>query len=283
MPEELSEVVVAETEPEVEVDDFSEAFNKAVEAAEVQDAAEPIVEAKVEPTELKAEEKEESKDEIPEETKPIEETKPPEEDWKHKYDTLNGMFKKQAEELKVTKAKIPEPKKEEPPPQEEDPEVTEFLTEFDYLAKPIQKIVEKLVSQKAGEVESKSDAKVQATNRMVADLMISAQHPDFFELRETGEIRKWVDTLPETEKEVYTRVCNEGSIKEVVDLISDYKKTVKSPLLEEQKQKEAEKQNKITNLAAVKRKPGAINSSSGKVDDFNSAFAKRAAELEQRR
>lgn len=277
MSEEVNEV--AEPEAEIEVkDDFSDAFNKAADAAEAAEAiniTQPEKEVVVEPTEPVVPEKE---------AKPVESVvdEKPQENWEQKYKSLQGMFNKTSAELKEAKAKIPEPKKEEPSP-EEDEEMKNFLQEFDYLAKPITRLVEKMVSERTGEVESKTNANVQATNRIVADLVISAQHPDFYELRETGEVRNWVDTLPDAEKEAYTRVCDEGSIKEVIGLISDYKKAVKAPALEEQKQKELEKQTKLTNLAAVKRKPGAINSSSGKVDDFNSAFAQRAAELEQRR
>lgn len=284
MPDETNEVMAPEPEIEV-VDEFGDAFKDATEATKETNAPDLAVKEEQVVSDEKVDTKEalqaEPKEIVPEKVEP----KSDEQTWEQRYRSLQGMFNKQAEELKSIKTSPVEPPKESPAkdaPPEEDEEIKEFLTEFDYLAKPIQKIVEKLVSQKTGEVEAKADAKVQATHRMVADLVITAQHPDFFELRESGEIRKWVDTKTGQDKEFYTRVCNEGSISDIINLISDYKKATKKETPDLQKQQE--RQEKLTNLSAVKNKPGIINAhGGGKPDDFNGAFAKRAAEYERRR
>lgn len=287
----------------VEDDDggFGESFRK-------------VAEAGGQPTGTKEEEKKEptekSEEELAEEARVKEEeakskaeadakNKPPEkDDFQHKYETLQGMFNKLVEEVKELKAgKAESPKKQEPPKEEEetDEEIVEFLKEFDYLAKPMQKIVEKLLdkrlekaAEEIQEVRKEAAFKTEESTRMLADFVISATHPDFLRLRDTGEVKRWVETLAGTEKALYDKIYKEGSVEEVIDMLTAYKKATKvekpPEKTKEELEKEEQKKEKLNNLTVVRTKLGAINTDSGKRgDDYESAFQRRAEEIEKKK
>lgn len=215
------------------------------------------------------------------------EDKGEDETYKHKYETLQGMFNrlsKEFEELK--KGATAGADRQEAnaagtitnTAEKQDDDIAEFMEQFDYLAKPMQKIMERFVTKAIDEAVTKTrgemTTQIAATNRAVADFMITSAHPDFYTMRDSGEVKKWVEGLTGKDKTLYTKVYEDGSVNEVIDMLSEYKKTIS-------KAKEA-KEEKLKNLTAVKTKPGAISLESGqKPDDFEGSFAKRAAELEK--
>ena len=280
MPTEEKQVVeeqkTADTEsPTAFGDAFREATNEVAEPVK-EEAKEEVKEEKKEEKEVKEEAKEAE----------TEVKKTDDSQWKHKYDTLQGMFNKMSKDFKaikeqITQQKVNEEKKSESEPDDE--EMTNFLTDYDYIANPAKKIIDRKAKEVEERILHNLNEHYTQTSRMVADLVISMEHPDFISLRNTGDIRGWVDSMNESpEKEEYTRICDEGNVEEVIQLLNDFKKATKKQKVV--KEEDPVKQEKITNLTAVTTKRGAINAESGgKPASFSDAFKRHSAELEHRR
>lgn len=215
-----------------------------------------------------------------------------------RYSSLQGMYNNaqgEIEQLKKTaspaKEDLKEEKKDEISAEEllnildlhEDEDVKAFVDEYDYLAKPLQKIVAKATQLSRQQSNSNAPSPDQIADqvfnliqRNVHESTIKSSHPDFEALRDNGELKKFVDGLPDgDDKARFQGYYDNGTAEEVIALIDSYKesKGQKSPQAEKEATKE-EKASKITNLTAVKSKsrPIDVSKKTGKAESFEDAF-----------
>lgn len=232
-----------------------------------------------------------------------EEEKP--EDYKHKYETLKGMFDKETkafrDELKQLKEQLatkqdtpkPEPKDEGKEAEEElakmieeDPELKEFASEYDYLSKPLQKFLGKIIVKSKSSGSSNNEA-VNDALRELHRVTITVAHSDFDELiKPEGEgkpskLEAFVKNYTGADKDKIEHAYTNGTAREVIELVDAYKKSVKdaeaatSTVTDEVK---AQREKKLNDLAAVPKKDAAINTNTKKkAETFGDAFAEEAA------
>lgn len=136
------------------------------------------------------------------------------------------------QELEAIKAKSAETKETEDPTTDE--AIDAFLKEFPELAAPIQKMIEKatktrskeLVTDIEGRIESKIKPIAQTVQETTVEKHISAirsVHADFDEIVQSGNLQTWINEQPGYMQSALQAVYDQGTTKDVIDLIAQYK------------------------------------------------------------
>jgi hypothetical protein len=275
-------------------DEFSEVFDDITSDKEVEKKEES--QASKEEEETASEDKETETDEsgkAGEKASEGEEEKPEEEaeDFKklfHKNKTLEGMFRKAEEEkasllaeLEKLKSAAPvsgKTEKEAEPSEEITDDIKEFLEEYGYIAEPTKKLTDQMIKKA---MKSIQEDVVNVLNNYKDEIEaqkhvfnIYRAHNDFEELRDSGDIAKWIDTKKGKEKNELIKTYSDGSTKEVIEMITQFKK--EAGLLPSNGNK-----TKPKAAEAVTMKRGTIYPSgpAGQKDknDFDSAFDEAVA------
>jgi hypothetical protein len=220
---------------------------------------------------------------------------------KHKHDTLKGMFDKETKTLRDELKKLqeqlaakqdtpkPEPKDEGKEAEaelakmfEDDPELKEFASEYDYLSKPLQKLLGKIIVK--GKATSGSnatnDTAIQELRQEMHFAIITTAHKDFDELvkpeaeGKPSKLEAFINSYDGSDKDKVVNAFQKGNAQQVIELVDLYKESVKkaeaSTVVDEVKKKRDEKLN---DLAAVPKKDGAINTNTKKkVETYGDAF-----------
>jgi hypothetical protein len=158
---------------------------------------------------------------------------------------------------------------------EDDDDVKFMLDEYDYLAKPLQKIVAKaLTRQQAGKQQPSAEELTKQVLDMVGQQVhqqtIKTAHPDFDTLASSGELKMFVESLPDGEdKTRLNGYYQHGTADDVISLIDSYKdaKGIKT-------QAGNDKDSKIRNLTAVKSRhtPVDVSRKTGNSQSYGDAF-----------
>ena len=172
---------------------------------------------------------------------------------------------------------VEEPVKPAPPPPidfKTDPDFKEFFEEYDYLADPIMKMIEKAVSAREAARPQVDPADNKDLLQAVADYIhfdkITTAHADFPELRDSGALKRFVDSQTGADKARLETIYTGGSSEDIIKLVTEYKEAQAKPIT-------TNKDEKLRHLAAVKTKPTAINTASGgHAEDYDSAFEEAA-------
>ena len=312
MPVETKEVETPDTDTTkigAEGNDFGSAFNEATIGAIPDDKP-----AETQPEKEEGADKVEEKSEVEEKDKDTSESKPPEagakaedkeeetyEALKHKHDTLKGMFDKETKTLRDELKKLqeqlaakqdtpkPEPKDEGKEAEaelakmfEDDPELKEFADEYDYLSKPLQKLLGKIIVK--GKATSGSnatnDTAIQELRQEMHFAIITAAHKDFDELvkpeaeGKPSKLEAFINSYDGSDKDKVVNAFQKGNAQQVIELVDLYKESVKkaeaATVVDEVKKKRDEK---LDALAAVPKKDGAINTNTKKkVETYGDAF-----------
>jgi hypothetical protein len=157
-----------------------------------------------------------------------------------------------------------------------DPDFKEFFEEYDYLAEPILKMIAKVMAQSEASRPATADpADNKDLLQAVADYIhfdkITTAHSDFPAIRDSGALKRFVDSQTGAEKDRLEKIYTGGSSEEIISLVTEYKAAQAKPVT-------TGKNEKLLNMAAVKTKPTAINTAStGQAEDFDSAFDEAAA------
>lgn len=105
---------------------------------------------------------------------------------------------------------------------------------------------------------------------------IREAHSDFETYRDNGSIQKWIDTKPAYLKNAYQHVYDDGSVEEVIDLISTFKTEnnigALPPGNQPPQQNNSRKEGRKAALSAVTNRRGAVNLHQFSSDDFEGAF-----------
>lgn len=320
MPVDTKEVETPDTDIKVGSegnDDFGAAFDEAAvgevpndKPAETQPEKDEGAE-KVEETAEAEKKDEDTAEKAKAESKSPEagEEKEPEETYetlKHKHDTLKGMFDKETKTLRDELKKLQEQlaskqdtPKAEPKDEgkeaeaelakmfEEDPELKEFASEYDYLSKPLQKLLGKIIvkSKESGGKSAPDDTAIQELRKEMHFAIITTAHKDFYELvkpeaeGKPSKLEAFVTAYDGSDKEKVVNAFQKGNAQQVVELIDLYKESVKkaeaSTVVDEVKKKRDEK---LADLSAVPKKDGAINTNTKKkVATYGEAFEEAAS------
>jgi hypothetical protein len=98
------------------------------------------------------------------------------------------------------------------------------------LAPALQKLIDAGVSLKTAELEKRFNEALAPVQQATQDTQVDSHFasitkavPDFEALRDSGEVEKWIDTQPSYIKSAATRVLNEGTAAEVIELFKNYK------------------------------------------------------------
>jgi hypothetical protein len=300
MPDEDVKEKGAEEEVVDSMDDFDAAFEEATgpdnaeekpaEALE-KERAEDFTDAEVAGEKL-TEGQQKTEEEPPSKEPEKAPEKEPEVDYKklfeeeqHKRSTLEGMYNKTVEELDTFK-KAPEkeaakPDKEAPPEKTldeelmDDDEVKGFLEEYDYFAKPIQKMIAKSIERATA---MKIAPALELTNVLKEAMehqgAITKAHPDFATIRDTGELKRFVEEAPDTERPELQRIYADGSTQDVIKLVDRFKEAKKAaPSAKDEGSRSEEKKEKLANLTVVKTGKRPLNpDSKGKPENFEDAW-----------
>jgi hypothetical protein len=236
------------------------------------------------------------------------EEKPPDkgsqtEDWEHKYKTLQGMYNKAEKDLKTLEEKVTtqaenqtDKGKEKPLedvanlfddlidliPEEDREEFKRYQEEMDNVNK-FEGIKQKALAKK---LITRFEASLQLLANNIApylDLIkentasshfstIKAQHSDFEELRDSGQIKEWITTQPKYMQDAYTKAYQNGSAEEVIDLLTRFK-TEKGIAT---KDKSSTTDERVQSLSVVKNKQRGIQPATSKgianKDDYSGAW-----------
>jgi hypothetical protein len=207
-----------------------------------------------------------------------------------RYSSLQGMYNQTQEEIGQLKKTAQPPAKGEHETNEGeisaddllkaldlegDDDVKLMLDEYDYLAKPLNKIVARAMNlQKTGKQPTAEELTKQVLDmvgQQVHDKTIKTAHPDFDSLAKSGELKAFVEGLPDGEdKTLLTGYYNHGTADEVISLVDTYKETkgIRQP------QAGNDRTTKLRNLAAVPRRhtPVDVTKKTGKAQSFDDAF-----------
>ena len=288
MPEEKDETKETPTDDE----NFGSAFDEAAITVETPDETINLEEAPPKPAEgpPKVEEPVVPPKEEPPvvETPGTEPTKPavPAPDVARLLADLQTKLDAQAAEileLKKAPPKAAEPPAETPPVEEVDEEVKSFEEEYDYLAKPVKKIVDKMVKGAiAAQGQPGPGLDEETTKRLIADGIhfgiINSRHGDFFDLQKSGELERFAQTDPQLKK-----IYESGTTEEVIGLVDKFK-AAKNPPPAAPPTVDPVKDQKLHDLEAVRNRRAPIDAAkgTGKAETFDDAFAERAAALDSK-
>lgn len=143
---------------------------------------------------------------------------------------------RQYAELKETVNKAPKTQKEE---REELPDnVKELFEIHPEIAEAVKSLVENKVSAVTRQVENEIKTRVEPVQQQVYMTeqqrhinTIRAAHPDLNAIMDSGDLVKWIQTLPSVMRTGATYVYQYGSAEEIIGLLNDYKaaRGVKAP------------------------------------------------------
>ena len=125
---------------------------------------------------------------------------------------------------------------------------------------------------------------------------VSAAHKDYETYYNDGSIDAWIATKPRYLQEAFTKVRDEGTAAEVIDLLNTFKKENNigpasaentgaggAPNIPEKSAAEIEaerkKAEKLAALTGVRNRRGGINANSSDTGDFDSSFDEASAKL----
>ena len=99
-----------------------------------------------------------------------------------------------------------------------DPDFKEFFEEYDYLADPIMKMIDKVVkAQEAARPASVAPAENKDLLQAVADYIhfdkITTAHRDFPEIRDSGAFKRFVDSQAGADKDRAEKIYTKGSTR----------------------------------------------------------------------
>lgn len=142
------------------------------------------------------------------------------------------------------------------------------------LAPAVQKMIDAGVNAKVEALEARFAAALAPIQKTANDNSIDAHfaaieeaHADFRELVEKGAVAKWIETLPSYARPAAEAVMKEGNADQVIELFTDYKKsigTLKKPPADTKEQLEAKanaaiakaKSTKVTSLTDLPASSG---------------------------
>ena len=187
------------------------------------------------------------------------------------------------QELEAIKAKSAETKDPEDPTADE--AIDAFLKEFPELAAPIQKMIEKatktrskeLVTDIEGRIESKIKPIAQTVQETTVEKHINAirtAHTDFDEIVQSGNLQTWINEQPGYMQPALQAVYDQGTTKDVIDLIAQYK-TATGKVVRTESDEVTDKNTHKRPAAAVKSRHSTPMSRKQTIaeDDFEGALA----------
>lgn len=275
---------------------FGDAFK---EASDVPEEADKGKEDK--PTGEEAEVKgEEGKDKDKPPEKPEEKDEPPE-SLEQKYKTLQGMFNQKKEELDALKAAPPKGKEdEEPPPpdytllfqnlteglpEEILTELKDYEEEFDHISRfegiKREQLAKRLIDlmnvsfKRMGEQLQPFFKAVGETAQSAHYTTLKTSHPDFEEIRDSGQLEKWIETQPKITQKAYRDVYKNGETSDVIELFDTFKKETgykSDGAAPKGKEKKSDRGLEIVKMKEKGIPPAPPQPKQGKEDDFSSAF-----------
>jgi hypothetical protein len=281
-------------------EEFAEVFKEENTANETMLEDEKLPETEVEAEEMldipvKGDETEGTKKE---ETIVSPETSPAE-DWEQKYKSYKGIYDSELrkmqekerqylaeiEALKAEKGKKEPEQKVEEKPEEQSAEIQAFLNEYPEIAIPVQKIIQQEISKTVETILSNLDTRDNAIidalkpifSKYAEDMSnthyqkIKETHPDFEELRDSGELLQWIESQPAYLKKSLMQVFESGETEEVIDLLNRYKET-KKPVEQQEPQGSDIDINKLKAMEAIGKKPMPMPKKATAVS-FEDAFA----------
>ena len=136
------------------------------------------------------------------------------------------------------------------------------------IAKPLKTLFEGMSDQINGlqtKLRSTTEAfsKTAATNdEEIHFAKIERAHNDYEDLIETDAFKSWIDSLPGYVQKVANSDLEEGTAEDIIELISDYKRSIRDP----EKEKKIEREKKVK-LAQGLINPGTDGSKEIKGDD----------------
>jgi len=184
-------------------------------------------------------------------------------------------------ELESTKSDTPE--KPDNPQNDATDDLESFFSDYPELKDPLNAIIEKKtkgelapVLDTLNKLQEGFDERLQPVQSYMRERAakehfdsISAKHPDYLDIVNSGKLDAWIKTQPIYLQKTYEEVISRGSAEEAVALLSDYKKTLtnnKSQAAQETRNRQA------IESEAVRGKSGGPPRGQPDPDDFDGAW-----------
>jgi hypothetical protein len=207
--------------------------------------------------------------------------------WRGRVEAANNRANEAEAKLKEKENLANSGSDESIPEGEEDEILSEFVTEFPDLQKPIlamikkeaTKIASNMVGDRIGKVESKVDT---VTDQIVENdaekhfAAINEAHPDFEQIRDSGALKTWVAAQSGILRNSLENVVANGSTEEVIEMVDLYKKATGKATSTPNPEKESEKSRKKKLIEAVPAQGSGPAQSRKKIDknDFDGMWDK---------
>ena len=269
-------------------EEFSEAFDEAIEDGRTTDEPSESEPTESETTSETPEKSETAVDEHTEESEPLETdesskadelskvdepSKADEEEdaalWKQRYKTLQGMFKAEVarevrEQLNAAKANV-EPE-EQPADNEDETLLREAVEEYPHLMRAITALVNKTKAEVEARIRNEYAHIVRTVENDARERHFAAirrAHPDFDTV--VKELPSWVDEQPAYLRSSYQSVLTSGTADDVIDLINRFKETRAKP-----------RRIEAAEVVRTRRAPAIPRGELDK-DDYDAAFEEAAS------
>lgn len=113
-----------------------------------------------------------------------------------------------------------------------EPEFADFLKEYDEVGPAILKVGQHIMERQAAvlkgivqKIVERYDPMLKSVGQTALEKHLSAirgQYADFDTWRDSGDLKAWIEGLPEYKKQAYLSVYEQGTTEETLDLLKDF-------------------------------------------------------------
>lgn len=225
---------------------------------------------------------------------------------RQKLATVQGILAKQGDELKqlreAQKAAPATPPAPAPAPAPADDEDAALLAELEesspVLAKAIKAAmkreranIEQVLADKYGKSIEEVKEQLQPLKKSADESSverhnsaITTAHPDAFTVVETKEFSSWVNSQSGVVKSAYQRVLEKGTATEVIELLGDYKKTLKKAddtrTEQETDLAATRREQQMKSATGVPTRTTPVNPNGSSKNDFDAGFEAATAQTQ---
>ena len=151
-------------------------------------------------------------------------------DYKQNADAQIGLYRSRVDQLAQELRKLKAEQKEPAKPKELPHEVQEVFEMYPDIAKAMEAYVDSRLTDTSNTISQNFEQQIQPIkNQLVLSdvqkhqMAIEAAHPDLKKILQSGDLTKWIESLPPVMKAGAQQVYQYGSSADVINLLDEYK------------------------------------------------------------
>lgn len=151
-------------------------------------------------------------------------------DYKQNADAQIGLYRSRVDQLAQELRKLKAEQKEPVKPKELPHEVQEVFEMYPDIAKAMEAYVDSRLTDTRNTISQNFEQQIQPIkNQLVLSdvqkhqMAIEAAHPDLKKILQSGDLTKWIESLPPVMKAGAQQVYQYGSSADVINLLDEYK------------------------------------------------------------